>query len=265
MMITIAEYVWPRTVAEAQTLLATRPDAAIVGGGVFMRMASRKIGLAIDLSRAGLDFINETDTAIEIGAMTTFGALEKSAALSRYFDGLIPKAIGNIPGVQLRNMVTVGGTVYGRYGFSELITALLALDCQVVLHKAGEMSLADFLQPMEKDRDILVKIRLKSQALRASYQMFRNSAGSLPILSVAVTKSRAGYRIAVGARPGVATLAEAAMAYLSTVEKGDAALAKAGEMAAAELSFGNDRRASAAYRSELCKVLVKRALLEVER
>jgi CO/xanthine dehydrogenase FAD-binding subunit len=37
-----------------------------------------------------------------------------------------------------------------------------------------------------------------------------------------------------------------------------------GEIAAGELDFGSDRKASAAYRRELCKILVKRAVMEVK-
>ncbi len=263
-MVTIDEYVKPGSVAEAYTLLTSSENAAVVGGGIFMRLASRKIGLALDLSRAGLDYIRESDAAIEIGAMTSFRTMERSAVLQRNLDGLIPKVVANVPGVQLRNMVSVGGTVYGRYGFSEFITCLSALDCRVVLHHRGESSLADFLASRGNAKDILEKIVLRKEALRGAYQMFRNSLGSLPILGVAVTKHDVGYRIAVGARPGPAKLASEAMQYLSEVVPGAATLTKAGELAAAELEFTNDRRASAAYRRELCGVLVRRALQEVE-
>ena len=254
-MITIDEYVKPRSVAEAYTLLTTRENAAIVGGGVFMRLASRKIGLAIDVSSAGLDFIKETDDAIEIGAMTTFSTLESSTVLQKNLDGIIPYTVANIPGKQLRNMVSVGGTVCGRYGFSELITALLILDCQVVLCKNGAMSLHDFLVLKGATKDILEKLILKKQEIRASYQMFRNSFGSLPILTAAVSKFGFEYKIAVGGRPGLAELGHEGMKYLGTCEINADTAEKAAAIVAAELGFNNDRRASGEYRQELCRYL----------
>lgn len=263
-MITIEEYAKPWSVAEAYALLTSGQNTAVVGGGVFMRLASRKVNTAVDLSRAGLNFIRETRDTVEIGAMTTFRELEQSKPLQSNFDGLIPKTVRNVGGVQLRNMVTVGGTVYGRYGFSELLTSLTVLDVQVVLHKNGTMLLPEFLAKGNL-KDILEKIVIAKQDLRSSYQVFRNTCGSLPILCVAASKLKGEYKIAVGGRPGGATLAREAMTRLNGNREMDGEIpAQIGEIAATELEFGSDRKAGAAYRRELCKTLVKRALMEVE-
>ncbi len=264
-MLTIAEYVMPRTVSEAYTLLTNTPNAALVGGGAFMRLASREIGLAIDLARTGLDYIRETDTDVTIGATTTFGAMERSPVLQTNWDGLLPRITGHISGVQLRNIVTLGGTVYGRFGFSEVLTGLMALECSVKLHQGGLVGLADFVRSKGQGRDIVEAIVIAKKPQRAAYQMLRNSSGSLPILSVAVTKSQLdpSYRIAVGARPGVAALAAATMALLAGRELQDDLLRQAAAKATSELRFTSDRKASAVYRQEICGVLVKRALMEV--
>ena len=264
-MLTIAEYVKPNSIDEAYQLLTTRENAVIVGGGFFMRMSSRKIGTAIDLSRAGLDFIRETDEHIEIGAMTTFSRLMRSDVLQKNLDGLIPATLAHLPGEQIRNMVSVGGTVCGMYAFSELLTSLMVLNCRVALHRNGVLSLADFFAMKGKNGDILEKVIIQKDDLHAAYQMFRNSAGSLPVLTAAVSKNRTGYKIAVGARPGVATLATEAMAYLNKNQLTSDFAEKAAEIAASELEFTNDRRASGEYRRELCKTLVKRAILEAQR
>jgi CO/xanthine dehydrogenase FAD-binding subunit len=263
-MITIEEYVKPWSVAEAYTLLTSGRNTAVVGGGAFMRLASRKISLAVDLSRAGLNFIREREDSVEIGAMTTFRQLEQSLPLQNNWDGLIPRTVRNVGGVQLRNMVTVGGTVYGRYGFSELLTGLMALDVQVVLHKNGTMPLPEFLA-QGNPQDILEKVILVKQDLRGSYQVFRNTGVSLPLLCVAVSRQNGHYKMTVGGRPGVAVLAREAMAFLSGNRKSNVPIpAQAGEIAAGELNFGSDRKAGADYRRELCKILVKRAVMEVE-
>ena len=263
-MLTIEEYIKPWSVAEAYTLLTGGRNTAVVGGGAFMRLVSRKIGTAVDLSRAGLNFIRETNDCVEIGAMTTFRQLEQSLPLQNNLDGLIPQTVRNVGGVQLRNMVTVGGTVYGRYGFSELLTGLMVLNVHVVLHKNGTMTLSKFLAH-GNPQDILEKVILVKQDLRGSYQVFRNTCGSLPILCVAASKRNGEYRIAVGGRPGVATLARETMAFLNNNrENGVRNPEQAGEIAAGELDFGSDRKAAANYRRELCKVLVKRAVTEVE-
>lgn len=262
-MMTIDEYVKPKSIGEAYALLTEKPGAAVIGGGLFLKLGAKKIGLAIDLSDAGLAFIRETDGGVEIGAMTTFSDLEKSAVLRKYCGGVIPAAVSGVVGTQFRNMVTVGGTVYGRLGFSELLTCLLALHCRIVLHHGGDKPLKDFLGHDGKEKDILEKIVLPKAEAKACFQTFKNTAGSLPILAAAAMTGADGYTISVGARPGVAALALKAMDYLNAKAPDEGAAAEAAYIASTELDFSSDRRASKEYRRELCKVLVKRALTEV--
>lgn len=280
-MITIDQYAWPATMAEADALLHGRPDAAIIGGGVFTRLTSRHIGLAIDLSRAGLDGIRETDQSFEIGAMATLRDLETDERLTRTHDGILARAAGQISGVQLRNLATVGGTFYGRYAFSDLITAFLALGCTVHLHRGGAMPVADFLTLSQQGspagrqsgKDILTHLSVDKTASRAACHSMRITAGSLPILTVAVARGPAGFRIAVGARPGQPILASQAMIEMdralserglpTAADERESLAAQAALTTAAEVPFADDRRATGAYRQLLCQSLVKRTILEV--
>lgn len=256
----IEAYVMPKSIEEAYTMLQESKDAAILGGGGFLRLSSRTIPLAIDLAEAGLDYIRESGESIEIGAMATLGMLERSEVLHTNLDDIIPRTAAHITGVQMRNIITVGGTVNGRYGFSELLTCFSILDCKVKLFKSGEILLTDYLTSKSNKTDIVEKIIIHKENIKASYQPFRATHGSLPILSVAACHMDDTYRIAVGARPGPAKMADKAMALLSTGFKD---IEKAAEMASTELDFSGDRKASDEYRRELCKVLVKRALSEV--
>lgn len=43
------------------------------------------------------------------------------------------ESLRHIVGVQFRNLATVGGSLWGRFGFSDVLTLLLALDAQVEL------------------------------------------------------------------------------------------------------------------------------------
>ena len=116
-MITIREYLKPETIEEAYKQLIRNKKNTIFGGGAFIRMGSKNIPLAIDLSKVGLNYIEEDEYEIKIGAMTTFGDIEHSQLLSKYFDNMLAKSVREIVGIQLRNIVTVGGTIYSRYGF----------------------------------------------------------------------------------------------------------------------------------------------------
>jgi CO/xanthine dehydrogenase FAD-binding subunit len=261
-MITIGEYRKPKSAAEAYALLNGEDSAAVIGGGTYLRLSSKRIGTAIDLSDAGLGGIRETDDTIEIGAAVTLGELTRSPIIQNYAGGMIVKAVSGVVGVQLRNLATVGGTVFGRFGFSELITCLLALDCVVSLHQGGGLPIEEFLKAKVRN-DILTGIALNKGDVKAAYQVLKYTEGSFPVLAAAAARSEAGTRIAVGARPGVAALAHQAMDFLNNGEAGDEAAREAGRIASEEVTFGDDRKASAVYRRELCRTLVSRAVAEV--
>ena len=55
------------------------------------------------------------------------------------------------------------------------------------------------------------------------------------------------------------------MDYLNSAEINEENAYKAGEIASEELVFGSNTRGSAEYRREICKVLVKRAIMEVSK
>jgi len=261
-LITIADYAFPKTLEEAYDILTDRKSNTILGGCAFLRLGSKRIGTAVDLSKLGLDFIRENCEWIEIGAMATFRDIEVNPILIKYFDGILPQSVSNIIGVQFRNIVTVGGTVYSQYGFSDLITALLALDTEVVLYKKGQMTLKDFLEE-NLDRDILIKIMIPKTERSAVFKMMRNSQSDYAILNAAVSSFQDEWKIVVGARPQRAKIAEEASKYLSSSQKTEEDIAYAAELAAKELSFGTNIRASKEYREHISKVLIKRAVQEV--
>lgn len=264
-MITIKEYFKPKTIEEAYEELIKRKKNVIFGGGAFIRMGSRTIPTAIDLSDIGLDFIEEKEETIEIGAMTSLGDIEHSQILKSYYNNMLAKSVREIVGIQLRNIVTIGGTVYSRYGFSDPITGLLALDTEVKLYKQGIMSLEEFLKDGSKEKDILKKIIIKKDNIKATFLAMRNSKGDYAILNVAVSMFNDKFKIAVGARPGSATLAYNAMEYLDKLNGNinERNILEAGKIASEELVFGSNSRGGSLYRKQLANTLVSRALMEV--
>lgn len=260
-MFTINEFIQPQTIEEAYNILVSRRNNAVIGGSAFLRMGTKKINTAVDLSKLGLDYIKDEDGYIEIGAYTTLREVETSPIVVNSFRGIISNSVKNIIGIQFRNIVTVGASVFSKYGFSDLITALLALDTEIELYKAGRMPLDDFLKrPFEKD--VLIRIFIKKNQRRASYQDLRNSVSDYPILNVAVSRLDNQWTIAVGARPRVAAIAIKASVALSE-HLGPENLEYYADIAAEELTFGTNERGTAEYRQAMCKVLVKRAIMEV--
>ena len=164
-------------------------------------------------------------------------------------------------GVQLRNLATVGGSIYSRFGFSDVLTLFMAMDCSVELYKGGIVSLREYAE-RPYDRDILVRLIVKKEKAEFFYQSVRNSQTDIPVLTCAAARLADGrYRIAIGARPLKAVL------YEFPAENGVPAQELALKCADAvknDIITGSNMRGSAEYRRHLAGVLTKRAVVELK-
>ena len=138
-MLTFEKYVRPGTTRQAYELLQENRLATVIGGMMWLRLSDRTSPLGIDLSGCGLDKIEETEDAWRIGAMVTLGQLENHERFQAATCGIFTEAVRDIVGTQFRNLATVGGSLYARMGFSDIVTALLSLDTEVELEGAGTM------------------------------------------------------------------------------------------------------------------------------
>lgn len=261
-MLEIEKIVFPESLSEAAEIYQNQSESVVLGGCVYLRLGSRKIATAIDLSKLRLDAVHETDSHIEIGAMTTLRSLETNPLLQNHASGVLARAVENIVGVQLRNCVTLGGSVAGRYPFSDPITALLALDAKVLLQNSGIIPLKDYLAGKAL-RDILVSIQLPKDGRKAAFTSVRKSKTDYAVLNCAVAEIDKTFRVVVGARPNRATRATDAEVFLDENGLTPESASRAGKLAAAQMQFGDNPRGSRAYRAKICPVLVQRALLEV--
>lgn len=257
-MFRLTEYVAVQSLEEAYDLLMQDKNNVILGGLLWMKMGKKRYHTGIDLSGLALDRIEEIDESIEIGCMTTLRQMETHPLLGKWMGPLFSDAVRCIVGVQFRNCATLGGSVYSRFGFSDVLTALMALDTQVQLFDKGLLSLAEFLD-LPRKRDILVKIIIRKQAWQTSFQSHRMSATDFPVLSAAVSLNAGRWRLAVGARPNRARLADTSASLLSP-SPADDQIKTACDSIARELKFGTDQRGSRAYRKALVKVLVRRGI-----
>ena len=259
-MLTIREYKQAATLEEAWQLNQKRPNR-VLGGMLWMRLSKGNVQTAIDLSALGLDTIEETETEFRIGAMLSLRQLELHEGFTAYSEGANKEALRHIVGVQFRNLATVGGSVFGRFGFSDVLTLLLVMDSYVELYKGGIVPLADFVN-MPYDRDILVRVIVKKTAAHYSYKSVRISKTDFPVLTCAAAKLADGsIRAAIGARPGKAVL------YTAAPEAGETAEEFAARFAAdvkADIKTESNLRGGAEYRRHLAGVLTKRAVCRLE-
>ncbi|UWD47033.1 FAD binding domain-containing protein [Clostridioides difficile] len=261
-MFTVIDIVQPDTVEEAYSILNKRKTNQVIGGSAFLRMGKKRIGTGVELSNLNLDYIKEDKEYVEIGSMTTFRTLETSSIIKDNFGKIIEDSVKDIIGIQFRNVVTVGATIFSKYGFSDLIVALLSLDTEVELYKGGRISLEEFLD-RDYEKDLLIKVYIKKENKNASYKSLRNAKSDYPILNVSVSKYGKEFKLCVGARPQKATIAKKASEFLSNNEINEPNIDRAIEIASEELTFGSNMRASKDYRKAMGKVLLKRAIMEV--
>lgn len=251
-MITIQNYVRAQSLEEAWQLNQNK-RSRILGGMLWLRLGKGSVSTAIDLSDLGLDTIEETEEQFSIGAMVTLRDIETHVGLNAYTSNAVAGAVRDIVGVQFRNMATVGGSIWGRFGFSDVLTVFLALDTYVELYKGGVIPLEQFLK-MKADNDILVRIIVKKTPCRIVYTAMRNQRTDFPVIACAVSCVNGEYRASIGARPGRAMLISS-----DRTEDAKAFAAYVAENTPTESNI----RGSAAYRTHLIKVLTERCLLEL--
>ena len=183
-MITIDNYVKPATLEEAYKLNQAR-SSRVTGGMMWMRLGKAHVKTLIDLSGLGLDQIHDEDNVIKIGAMCTLRQVEECEALKELFGDGIAESIRHIVGVQFRNQATIGGSIYGRFGFSDVLTAFLALDTFVELYDGGIVRLSDFVD-RAPDKDILLSIIVRKGKRKFRYDSIRRTKTDFPVIACAV-------------------------------------------------------------------------------
>ena len=259
-MINIQNYVRAQSLEEAYTL-NQKKSTRILGGMLWLKMAGNTVGTAVDLGGLGLDTIEESEEGFRLGAMATLRAFERHPGLAAYTGGAAGRAVQDIVGVQFRNMATVGGSVWGRFGFSDLLTLLLSMDTRVELYKGGLVPLEEFAA-RPYDRDLLVRVHIRKTPGRFAYRAMRIQRTDLPVLTCAMSRLGGEYRLAVGARPGRAVLLRDKEGLLAGGITPDSAAAFAA-WAGRSVPTGSNARGSAGYRTHLVEVLTRRNALEL--
>lgn len=259
----IKQYVKPRSLEEAYLILSQSKSNTILGGGVWMKYTKRQIDTMIDLSNLSLNHIHDRKDDIEIGAQTTLREIEIHPAIKSIGNGFLSQAIGSIVGVAFRNVATLGGSIIGKYPFSDLMTAMLCLPVTLKFYPDEVMSLHDFLDQKEKHHAILTHIIIKKTNGRGYFKKVSNTLLDFAILNVACFDD-GKLKIAIGSRPAKPILALEAMNLFNHASKKDDLLIESiGDCILKTITFGDDDRGTKAYREVIAKTYVMRGIKEV--
>lgn len=269
------QYVRAQSLDEAYELYQKKPNF-VLGGMLWLKMKNKTLGTAIDLCDLGLEQIDEDENEFRIGAYATLRQIETHEALNAYTHGAIAESVRHIVGVQFRNVATVGGSIWGRFGFSDVMTIFRALGAKVQLHKAGIMDLDEFAALPRTTRDVLVSVIVPKNAKGVVYLSQRNQSTDFPVLTCAVANRSGRYVAVIGASPYMAEpvwdeegildcLADAKTdgnAALTDNSESNAKIDKFAGYVAEHIRFGSNIRAGAEYREMICRVLTRRAVTQ---
>ena len=269
------QYVRAQSLDEAYELYQKKPNF-VLGGMLWLKMKNKTLGTAIDLCDLELDQIDEDENEFRIGAYATLRQIETHEALNAYTHGAIAESVRHIVGVQFRNVATVGGSIWGRFGFSDVMTIFRALGAKVQLHKAGIMDLDEFAALPRTTRDVLVSVIVPKNAKGVVYLSQRNQSTDFPVLTCAVANRSGRYVAVIGASPymaepvwdeegildGIADAKTDCNAALTDNSETNAKIDKFAEYVAEHIRFGSNIRAGAEYREIICRVLTRRAVTQ---
>lgn len=269
------QYVRAQSLDEAYELYQKKPNF-VLGGMLWLKMKNKTLGTAIDLCDLGLDQIDEDENEFRIGAYATLRQIETHEALNAYTHGAIAESVRHIVGVQFRNVATVGGSIWGRFGFSDVMTIFRALGAKVQLHKAGIMDLDEFAALPRTTRDVLVSVIVPKNAKGIVYLSQRNQSTDFPVLTCAVANRSGRYVAVIGASPymaepvwdedgildGITGAKSDGNKALTENSENNEKIEKFAGYVAEHIRFGSNIRAGAEYREMICKVLTRRAVTQ---
>ena len=267
------EYRRVDTVDEAIQALSDGPDAKLLAGGhsllPLMKLRLARPSLLVDISRLeDLKYVKEDGDRVAIGALTRHHDVANSEVLQELCP-IVSYAAGEIGDPQVRHVGTIGGSVAHADPASDMPSVLLALDAEMEVRGPGgvrNVGAGDFFkglfEPDLATDEVLTEIRVPRTAGRGwSYLKFHRRAQDWALVGVAaLAQNGAGPSVALtnmADRPVRAAGVEEALA-------GGADPAAASERAAEGTSPPSDAFASAEYRRELVKVLVRRAIEEAQ-
>lgn len=268
---TTASLFVPHSLVEALSLRREHGSDLVVMGGGTVVMAQINDGLrfprlVMSLARAALDGVRpDDDGGLEIGATTSVARLAGLDELP-----LLRRAAEGLGGPALRTMATLGGNLFAAPPYGDLAVPLLALDAEVEVAGASgrrRLPAEAFFELSLQPEELVVAVHVPRPRGRTAYlKLGRRAASSPSVVAVAVrvVEDENGIcndaRVALGAAGPRPLRAHEAESMLVGSDLGGDAIAAAAQAAQQACDPPADALASAWYRREMVRVMVRRAL-----
>jgi aerobic carbon-monoxide dehydrogenase medium subunit len=274
------DYYAPESLDEALALLEKfGSDARVLAGGqslvplMNMRLASPQ--QIVDINRiALLNYIEERDGYLCLGALTRHRAIERSALVAACCP-LLAQAATLIGHTQVRTRGTIGGSVAHADPAAEYPVVLATFDGVIVAQSSrGQRAIAwqqFFLGPYTVDLqpdEMVVEIRLRKplQPSAGAFLELSRRHGDFALVEAAVQLQLDGagactdVQIALGGVGGTPVRATSAEKYLCGRRIDATHCKRSGALATDELEPDDNLHATAEYQKRMASLLVTRAL-----
>ncbi|TAK81785.1 MAG: xanthine dehydrogenase family protein subunit M [Betaproteobacteria bacterium] len=267
----------PRSLGEALALLAEHGAEAkpLAGGqslGPMMNMRLAQPARLIDLNAIkGLDFLNETENAVEIGALTRHQTIA-SSSLVRAACPLLAEAAQSIGHYAIRARGTLGGSLAHADPAAQLPLVAATLGAEIaVAGPRGERRIAaqDFFVSLmttvlEPD-ELIVSVGFPKAAPREAHAFvqFSRRRGDFAMAAVAVSVLLDVQKRIQRLRLGIGGVEDKPVVPTRLIEQSEGKVPEPAALAAAAreaVSPAENPRVPAVYRRELVEVLTRRAL-----
>ncbi len=274
------EFMVPYTLDEAISLLDPEdPGIRPVSGGTAI-MLMMKAGVFSPTRLVSLHRLETEHAAVRtnaagelvIGAMARLAALEHDSNV-RHGWPLLARTLRTLANVRVRAVATIGGALAHADPHMDLPPVLAALGARITIVgpkgrrtvAADDLATGYYETVIARDELVSEVVVPPQQGPGAYMKVTTRASHDWPALGLAVVLRKhgnavSGASIVVGAATDKPTRLVGAQAELQDSPFDDAALARAGEAAAAEIHIVSDPHGSAAYKRHLLRVYLGRAI-----
>jgi CO/xanthine dehydrogenase FAD-binding subunit len=249
----ITQYHRPHTLEEALELLS-QPNAHPLGGGTVLTRQSGNSVSAVDLQLLGLDKIHKSGNNLEIGATVILQNLLESVHSSEF----LKAAIELEAPLNVRNMMTVAGSLVTCDGRSPFSVAMLAMDATIIFAPgSNRITMGNYLPQRGWNAGVqpgllITKINIPLN-IALAFETVARTPVDKPIVCAALAQwPSERRRLVLGGWGPAPTLVMDGNGPGSLQEAARNAYSEAG-----------DEWASAEYRSEIASVLAKRCMEKI--
>jgi carbon-monoxide dehydrogenase medium subunit len=274
------DYYAPSSVGEAIQLLSEHGmDAKLLAGGQSLipamrfRLSVPPVIIDINGLQQQLGGVSEDNGYLSIGAMTRESQLEESRVVQTKYH-LLADAAKVIADPLVRNMATVGGNIAHADPANDHPAVMLAYNAEVIAQgPSGQRAIAiddfftNFFENSLNEDEILVEIRIPRPASHSggAYVKFERKVGDYAISAAGIQLTMDG-DVCSAARIGLTNVSAVPMRATDAEQiligqrLTDGVIEEAGRTAAAQCDPSADLRGSVAYKRDLTRVLLKRAI-----